>query len=218
MSTFDIIFWGLLLVALIVSGRYASKREKKFAVTKDKFISRYGFEENGAVYRELHKHGFSLLSRSDDDYEITNVISKLGEKEDFFIFDFLHTPKYVDKSTAGKQATLRAVLIQFKIKELYNFELIPENIFEKIKQIFGSTDIDFDEYQQFSKRYVLKGEDQALIRKRFPKSLVKKLETKKGVCIEARESCLLTYNLGEGEFADYEYLYKDAMLFNRCLR
>ena len=218
MSTFDIIFLGLILIALVITGRYATKREKKFSVSKEHFLSKYAFIENGTVYRGLHKHGFNLLSRTNGDYEITNVISKLGDKEDIFIFDFLHTPKYTDKSTATKQATLRAVFIQFKVKELYDFELIPENIFQKIKQVFGATDIDFNEYKEFSKRYVLKGVNQALVRDRFPKSLVKTLEMKKDVCIEARKSCLLTYNLEEGEFADYENLYKDAVLFNNCFR
>ena len=180
MSTFDIIFWALLLIALFISGRYAAKREKKFAVTKEQFISKYNFKESGCVFIEIHKHGFSLLSRAHGgygEYETDNVISKLGEKEDFYIFDFIHTPKNAGQSTAAKQATLRAVLILFKSKELYNFEILPENILEKIKQAFGSKDIDFEEYKQFSKMYVLKGQNHNQIRDRFPKSLVKKCST-----------------------------------------
>jgi len=218
MSTFDIFFWIILIVALVISGYYASKREKKFKITKQDFISMYSFKEEGEIYRELHKHGFRLLNFTDEDYEICNTMRKEGEKEDIYIFDFVYTSKYADRSNSSKPSTLRAVFFKFKGKKLYKFELFPENFFEKIKQLFGSADIDFNEYPIFSKRYVLKGEDESEVRTRFSKQLITNVENKKGVCIESRESCLLTYNLHEGEFADYEDLYKNSVSFASYLK
>ena len=218
MSTFDIFFWIILLVALVISGYYASKREKKFKITKKDFISKYSFKEEGDIYRELHKHGFRLLNFTDEDYEIRKVMKKESENEDIYIFDFRYTSKYADKSNGSKPSTLRAVFFKLKTKKLYSFELFPENFLEKIKQLFGFADIDFKEHQIFSKRYVLKSENESEVRTRFPKSLITKLESLKGVCIESRNSCLLTYNLNEGEFADYENLYKNAVFFANCLK
>ena len=213
MSTFDIFFWIILLVVLVISGYYASKRENKFKITKQDFISKYSFKEEGEIYRELHKHGFRLLNFTDENYEICKIMKKESEKEDIYIFDFVYRSKYADPSNSSKPSTLRAVFFKFKSKKLYKFELFPENFFEKIKQLFGFADIDFNEHPIFSKLYVLKAEEESEVRTRFPKLLIIKLENIKGVCIESRESCLLTYNLHEGEFADYENLYKNAVFF-----
>ncbi|WP_157964765.1 hypothetical protein [Algibacillus agarilyticus] len=218
MSTFDIYFCIILFFVLIISGYYASKREKKFNVTRLDFISKFSFKEEGDIYRELHKHGFRLLNFTDEDYEVCNIIRKECEKEDVYIFDFVYTSKYADRSNSSKPSTLRAVFFKFKSKKLYSFELFPENVFEKIKQLFGFADIDFSDHPNFSKRYVLKGEDESEVRARFPKQLITNVENLKGVCIEARESCLLTYNLHEGEFADYEKLYKNAVSFADSLK
>jgi hypothetical protein len=221
MSTFDVIFWGLLLIALIVTTRIATKREKKFAATRDQFIAKHSFIEDGYVYSEISNHGFSLIDKASGnygDYEATNVLSKLKGTDEFFIFDFRYTPKNSDKSTASKLATIRAVLIKFEDRELPNFELLPENIIEKIKQVFGSSDIDFEKYPDFSKKYVLRSSEPNSLKKTFPERLIQYLESKDGIFIEARKKCLLIYKDEGGEFADYESLYKEAESINNFLR
>ncbi len=50
---------------------------------------------------------------------------------------------------------------------LPNFTLRPENLFHKIGQVFGYQDIDFDSHPEFSKRYLLKGENESEVRSTF---------------------------------------------------
>jgi type II secretory pathway pseudopilin PulG len=50
---------------------------------------------------------------------------------------------------------------------LPDFELGPENFLHKIGQVFGYQDIDFPEDEEFSKRFLLRGEDEAGIRATF---------------------------------------------------
>jgi hypothetical protein len=221
MSTYHIIFWVLLIIALLVSTQFAKKREKKLAVNKAKFCSKFSFLEKGHVYSEMHKHGFSLIDRASGyygDYETSSILSKVKDREEFCFFDFEYIPKHADKSNTNKFSTIRAVLIRFRDRELYNFELRPENVIEKIKQVFGSSDINFEGHPEFSKKYVLTGTDPALIKARFPTVLIRRLESKSGFCIEARKTCLLIYNPEESEFEDYENLYKEALFINDCLR
>jgi hypothetical protein len=206
---------------LLVSTRIATKREKKFAVSKNQFIAKYSFIEEGYVYSEISKHGFSLIDRASGnygDFEATNVLRKLKGNDEFFIFDFQFIPKHSDKSTASNLATIRVVLIKVKNRELFNFELLPESVFEKIKQVFGSSDIDFEKYPNFSKKYVLKSSEPDILKKTFPETLIEYLESKDGIFIEARKKCLLIYKAEGGEFADYESLYKDAESINNFLR
>lgn len=51
------------------------------------------------------------------------------------------------------------------------FELGPENFLHRIGQVFGYQDIDFDEDPEFSKAFLLRGEDEAAIRKVFTASV-----------------------------------------------
>lgn len=220
-STFDIVFWGLLLVALLASTIIATKREKKLAVTREQFIAKYSFIEEGYVYSEISKHGFSLIDRASGnygEYETTNVLSKLKGNDEFFIFDFQYIPKNADKSTLSKPATIRAVLIKFKDRELPSFELFPENLFEKIKQVFGYSDINFEKYPDLSKKYALKSPEPEALKKVFADGLIQYLETKEGIFIEARQRLLLVYKDQGGEFADYESLYNEAESINNLLR
>jgi hypothetical protein len=48
---------------------------------------------------------------------------------------------------------------------LPDFELAPEHFLHKIGQVFGYQDIDFTEDEEFSKRYLLRGADEAAIRR-----------------------------------------------------
>jgi len=50
---------------------------------------------------------------------------------------------------------------------LPDFELGPENFLHKIGQVFGYQDIDFEDDPEFSKRFLLRGEDEARIREVF---------------------------------------------------
>jgi hypothetical protein len=218
MSTIDLIFISIAILLLIITGRSFSKKEKAFAVTKQQFLSKYSFKEEGSIYRELHKHGFSLFERTNDDYEISSVVSKIRENEGIYIFDFKFTCKYSDNSNAGRPSVIRAAFVTFNQKKLFEFEILPEGLWEKTKQLFGAQDLDFEEYPEFSKKYVLKGRDTATIRNRFPRALIKDLENKEGVCIEGRENCVLVYNESDGQFSDYEKLYKNTLLFNQALR
>ncbi len=50
---------------------------------------------------------------------------------------------------------------------LPDFELGPENVLHRIGQLFGYQDLDFDDDEEFSKRYLLRGEDEMAIRRTF---------------------------------------------------
>lgn len=47
------------------------------------------------------------------------------------------------------------------------FQLSPEGFLHGLAEVFGAQDIDFTENEEFSKRYLLKGPDEAAIRKAF---------------------------------------------------
>ena len=76
------------------------------------------------------------------------------------------------------------------------FSLRPENMGHKIGQWFGSQDIDFDTHRTFSKRYLLRGSDEAAVRGIFKKDVLDFYEGKMGLCTEGAGNTLLFYREG----------------------
>lgn len=89
-----------------------------------------------------------------------------GEKDGHRVAVFDYT--YV--TGAGKsQATWSQTVVHVHAQELAlpRFVLRPEHVFHKIGELFGSKDIDLEVDPDFSKRYLLRGEDEAAIRAAF---------------------------------------------------
>ena len=221
MSNYDPILWAVLIIALVISIRIASKREKKLAVEKSLFMAKFAFKEQGYVYSKIHKYGLSLINKASGhygDYNTTNVLNKTTEDAEVFVFDFEYASKS-GRSTEGSGISItRSILIEPKDKVLFDFEIYPENMLEKLKQLFGAEDIDFEAHPEFSSEYVLKGPNPEQVKQHIPSTLIKALEKRSGLCIESRQNGLLVYNIEQGQSADYEQLYKDAMEIYDCLK
>ena len=72
-------------------------------------------------------------------------------------------------SSGKSNHTVRQTVVAFTEGNtgLPDFDLSPENIFHKIGGAFGYQDIDFERFEEFSKRYLLRGKDEEAIRKTF---------------------------------------------------
>jgi len=73
------------------------------------------------------------------------------------------------------------------------FELCRENIFHKIGKVFGFRDIDFPEHPSFSKRYLLRGEDEPAVRAIFDAGLMNSFDHTREINVEAGGNCLIVY-------------------------
>lgn len=69
---------------------------------------------------------------------------------------------------------------------LPDFSLSPENVFHKLGQAFGYQDIDFETSPDFSARYLLRGEDEAAIRKAFTADTLAFFSQEQGWHVEVR--------------------------------
>ena len=102
---------------------------------------------------------------------------------------------------SGKhQHTHQQTVISFQSEHLSlpDFELRPEGMFHKIGQAFGYKDIDFYSHPTFSKRYLLRGSNEAAIRELFASDVLDLFEDqKKGTCVEAGNDRLIFYRAGK---------------------
>lgn len=121
---------------------------------------------------------------------IQNMLS--GQTDDIEIAIF----GYRFVTGGGKnQQTHNQTVISFQSPNLSlpNFELRPEHLFHKIGQALGYKDIDFDSHPVFSKRFLLRGPDEATIREFFKPELLEFFESHQGVSVEASGDRLIYY-------------------------
>ena len=78
-----------------------------------------------------------------------------------------------------------------------SFELRPEHIFHKIRQAFGSKDIDIESYPEFSKRYLLRGDDEPAVRNCFTPAVLDLLDREHGWSIEASGQWMVVCRVGK---------------------
>ena len=76
---------------------------------------------------------------------------------------------------------------------LPRFVLRPENLFDKIGSVFGKKDINFETAPVFSKRYLLRGDDEESIRSLFNEQVVEYYEQHLGVSTEGDGVKLIYY-------------------------
>jgi hypothetical protein len=76
---------------------------------------------------------------------------------------------------------------------LPRFAMKPENLFHRIADKFTGKDIDFETHPEFSKMFVLRGEDETQIRRLFSVPALQHLEQCKGLCIEAHTHQIIFY-------------------------
>ncbi len=138
------------------------------------------------VDRLEHFHLFSQGRRK----KITNVLQGRAGDVDVSVFDY----RYV---TGGGQHSRRwhqtVILFESDEMRLPNFTLRPENLFHKIGQVFGYQDIDFEAHPEFSKRYLLRAENESYVRRIFSTDVLSFYESDQKLSTEAAGRQLVHY-------------------------
>ena len=102
---------------------------------------------------------------------ITNVLSMKDSMLDFHlrIFDYKFV---VGAGNSTRRISQTVFFVDSKKLGLPHFSMQPEIFFHKIGQHFGLQDLDFEGYPAFSDQYLLRGEDESLIRSTMSKDML----------------------------------------------
>jgi carbonic anhydrase len=132
--------------------------------------------------------GFGLYDRALDreikklmEFEVDGVIVTL--------FDYIYT-------TSGKHSTTyfqSVFLFEPGDQSFPDFTLRPEGAFDKMFSAFGYQDIDFCQRPEFSRQYILRGQDEAAIRQTFNDRLLSFYESNPGTFTDAVDNQLFVY-------------------------
>ncbi|MDP6107162.1 MAG: hypothetical protein QGI33_01860 [Candidatus Brocadiia bacterium] len=106
------------------------------------------------------------------------------------IFDYRYTTGGGKSSHTWSQTVICFWSEMLKLPE---FSMRPEHVFDKIGSFLGFQDIDFPRYPTFSKKYLLKGSDEEVIRAVFNESVLAFCEGILGLSTEGAGTCLVYY-------------------------
>lgn len=142
----------------------------------------------------------SLNTSKWEKFYVFNKIRVVSEKHiiKFMITDYPCTIADIELRSAatpgrGENIQMTCVHVGMNIGIIPAFTLEKEQIFDKLVQRIVWQDINFETHPEFSKRYLLKGEDKDAIRAYFNKSLLDYLENNLGYHIESNKKGLLFY-------------------------
>lgn len=126
---------------------------------------------------------------------ITNILHRQDGlmQMDTRVFDYSYTV-----STGKSSRTFRQTVffVESKALGLPEFLMKPENFFHRIGTLLGMQDINFEEYPEFSKQYLLRGADEDFIRATMTDPVLKFFTVEKDWCVEGVNYYLILYQRG----------------------
>jgi hypothetical protein len=108
----------------------------------------------------------------------------------FILFEYEYTVGYGKSQHTTHQTIGR---LRSPLLKLPSFLLFPETIFSKIAVVFGQTDVNFEDSPDFSGRYILRGGDEAALRRIFSPALRQALTPLEHLTIEGADDVLFIF-------------------------
>ncbi len=188
MEPFIIILFVLVPFLIIGVSVFFMLRLKK---KRTKQLSEISSDLKLSFYPDGKDSIFESISFGIFDYgNVSNMMHGEVSNAEFAIFDHRYTSGSGENSSTYKQT---AIYFNPTNLNLPRFTLSPENLLHKIGSAFGYQDIDFPTHPDFSKRFLLRGEDETKIRALFTNKLLNFLESQQKITIEGGGNQLILY-------------------------
>lgn len=131
--------------------------------------------------------GFSGMSETD-------VFRGSFNGTEVTFFDYMYTVGFGRQYSVTHSQTVAVFAVGGNV--LPEFELRPEHLVQEIEQIFGYKDIDFSQYPEFSRSYLLRASDEQAVRALFAPETLQFLSRQKGWAVESIGRWLMIYRHG----------------------
>ena len=177
----------LLGVIFVLASRTAKKRTEGMQAAADELGLAFFPEGDRQLIDQLAQ--FQLFSQGRSK-RIQNMIHGKTEDVDVGIFDYQYTTGSGKHSHTSTQSV---ICFQSSRLQLPDFVLRPENLFDRIGDVFGYRDIDFDTHPAFSRSFLLRGNNEPRIRRMFSRDVLEYFEAHLGVGAEGSGSRLIYY-------------------------
>jgi hypothetical protein len=180
-----------VVAAIVLSRRAAQERARGLRELAAKLRWTYLEKVDFGAVPDLDR--FELFS-SGRSKRLSNLLTSPAGERRAILFDY----KYVTGS--GKSSHTHRQTVFYATSDelaLPSFSLRPENVLYRFAQLFGYQDIDFQERPEFSRMFVLRGEDEARVRAAFSDGVLQFFEARPGWCAAAIGGELLLWRPGK---------------------
>lgn len=184
------------ILGAVSSYRHEKKRREALAAAAARW--ELGFElEPSTKARRAFEH----LPLFDQGRQKTAANRLFGELEGFGLEHFDYS--YVTGSGKNRSTHNQSVVgVTIPGARLPAFTLEPEAMFDKLAAVFGAKDFDFTTHPEFSKRYLLRGDDEDGVRRLFTPGVLGWFERNLGLHVEGAGRVLIVYRRGRVRPAD----------------
>lgn len=166
---------------LINSG--ATKRERDLAMVGERFELSYKAEK---IFRNTPVENFLFFRTKKIEYTFNRLSRSDGK---LFVFDISFSEgEFIAKEVV--RSTMLYISLSDKTPE---FVLYKEGFLERLYALTGQKDIDFPEYEDFSNRFYLSGENPSQIRQFFTENIIRFFESNPYYHVESNGSGLLIF-------------------------
>lgn len=213
----------LFLVITIISVIYNKKMREKRRKEMEELSGKIGFSFTDHPFEDFPS-SFSNFNLFKIGYakKTENVLEGTFDDIRLQIFDYQYTVSSGKSSHTHYHTVFCAYVDDFSLP---GFELRREGFFDKMGDMLGFKDIDFDSHPDFSNRYLLKGSDEEEIRRLFSPKVLEYFEKRsEDISVEADGNKIVVYSTattGWGNETPTEQIpafYKEVTLIVRILR
>ncbi len=192
-----ILFVSAIVVAIGVGGYFIYLSEKKRTAALFDLATRIGFKFEPQVSdEEAATLGSFRLFNVGRGRRGNNLMRGRANGADVTVLDYRYTIGSGKNSHTYSQ-TIVIYPAPPGATPLPDFTLGPEHWWDKIGDVFGHHDIDFEASEDFSKHYLLKGPDEQAIRTLFGAEPLGFFAQHQGWNVEAAGGALVVYHTGQ---------------------
>jgi len=169
-ALFAVLFFFLIIGLIVVLAVYAWQKEKERTQALQLAANQLGWSFAASVPLNMIPglERFALFSQGHG-REIKNFMYGEASGVKAAVFDYV----YITGHGKHRQTHYQSVVyLEPSYLSVPYFSLRPEGFMHKIFQAFGYQDIDFGQRPQFSKEYILRGQDEQAIRQTFNDGLL----------------------------------------------
>jgi hypothetical protein len=189
-----IVFLFAIIVLFVVIFLYQRKKAKERTQQLQAVAAQLGwqFVEEAPLNMIAGLENFGLFSQGHGK-QIRNMMYGTASGIKAGVFDYVYVTGYGKHRQTHYQTV---VYLEPPNLSVPYFSLRPENFMHKIFTAFGYQDIDFGQRPEFSRAYILRGQDEAAIRRTFNDPLLSFYENYQGTCTDAGGNQLLVFRSG----------------------
>jgi hypothetical protein len=192
----ETLLWSLVVVcllagvvtALVFAWHAGKKRTEALAELADKLHLTFHADGKDAPFIATWP-SFQLFEQGRSK-SISHVMHGQVKGIEATLFDYSYATGSGKSTTTHRQTV---VCLRASDLSLPNFALRPETFFHTVGKLFGHQDINFDTHPRFSRKYLLRGQDELAIRGVFGAQLLDYFEGTEGLAVEGSADRLLFY-------------------------